>query len=415
MIRQRLNQAEEIHTFDFIQGLGLLGMLLMNSQTYSLFAFLSPQQVYALQLDQADSYTPTQFFLHLLVNGPCYGLFSVGLGWGFHRRWHTDQQTGLDAGRMARRRLWALLGLGLVHGLVVWFGDLLHLYALLGFTLLYFVNRSVSTLRRWIAGLIGLVVLIQLTQFLVVPHSPPAPAAPEPSMGGLMSQFVATWQHGSFLDVMRLQSAGGLLGHTRAIEQGLAPYVQLEILLLVGLIVSKLGAVDRPAEVRVQLSLLLVFIFPLAVLLKGVSSLSVVESLRLPARWQAYQPLLFSLGDFLGTTLLTGVYLVEIGLNRRPSPHRVAVWIGQVGRMSLTNYLLQSGLSMFLFYGYGLGLSGQLTLLGSVGVVLVLYGFQLWFSHWWLSRYRQGPVEQLLNRWTYRNTVAKPSAPVKTG
>lgn len=158
--------------------------------------------------------------------------------------------------------------------------------------------------------------------------------------------------------------------------------------------------------------LLLLLIFPLAILLKGVSSLPVVELPLLPARWQAYEPLLFSLGDFLGTPLLTLVYLPEIGLNLRFSQNPVAIWMGQVGEMSLTNYLLQSGLSTFLFYDNGQDLAGQLTLLKSIGVVGSLHCLQGWFSHCWLSHYQQGPLERLLNQWSNGKAATHAPAPV---
>lgn len=79
--------------------------------------------------------------------------------------------------------------------------------------------------------------------------------------------------------------------------------------------------------------------------------------------------------------------------------------LAPVGRMALSNYLLQSLICSWYFYGYGLGNwgMGRATQLGFVVVVFVL---QIGLSHWWLSRYRFGPLEWVWRAFTYRSTPA---------
>ena len=72
-----------------------------------------------------------------------------------------------------------------------------------------------------------------------------------------------------------------------------------------------------------------------------------------------------------------------------------------VGRMALTNYLSHSIVMTTIFYGYGFGLFGQVDRIGQMGFVLALIVFQLWFSSWWLERYRFGPAEWLWRSLTY--------------
>src|SRR5206468_7571322 len=70
-------------------------------------------------------------------------------------------------------------------------------------------------------------------------------------------------------------------------------------------------------------------------------------------------------------------------------------WAAPVGRMAFTNYLAQSVIFGWIFYGYGLGLFGQLGAAEALAIGLAVYVAQVIFSGWWLGRYRYGPVEWL--------------------
>lgn len=402
-------KARPLQTVDFIQGLALLGMLLIDAQAYSLVGFLSPQPATARPLDQADRYTVAQFLLQLLVNGPFQGLFSVGLGWRFYQ---FSQRAGRDAARIARRGLGALLAGGLLYSLVkslmIGFDAGLLVYALPGFTLLYFQRQAAPMLLGWIGGLVGFSLLID---FLFLASSPGL-AASRQSMTVCLSSFGTICLSGVGQPLMGLLPDGVLNQSPRSIQQGLVFCGHQQILVLVGLLIGKRALFNRLAERRVGLSLLLLFLFPLAIMLKSVASLSGLGTPVLPGGWRAYEPLLFALGEGLGAPLLTLVYVLEIELNSTPNPHPVAVWVGQLGRMSLTGYVLQSGLTGLLYSTYGLGLSGRLSPLESAGVVLALYGLGLWFSHWWLSHHQRGPVEQLLYRWSQGKAMIHSSVPL---
>jgi uncharacterized protein len=84
-------------------------------------------------------------------------------------------------------------------------------------------------------------------------------------------------------------------------------------------------------------------------------------------------------------------------------------WLGVFaapGRMALTNYLVQSVLGVTLFYGTGFGLVGRLPILGFYAYAVGLFALQALFSHWWLTRHAQGPMEALWRRWTYGGRAA---------
>lgn len=74
--------------------------------------------------------------------------------------------------------------------------------------------------------------------------------------------------------------------------------------------------------------------------------------------------------------------------------------LAAVGRMALSNYIGQSVLATFIFYGFGLGLYGELNRVAQLGVVLLIWLIQIAISQWWLKRFRYGPLE-----WLWRSLI----------
>ncbi len=74
---------------------------------------------------------------------------------------------------------------------------------------------------------------------------------------------------------------------------------------------------------------------------------------------------------------------------------KLVAWAGPLGRMAFTNYLIQSIILSWIFYGFGLAIFGRLSVPESLAVALVIYAAQAAASAWWLSRFRFGPVEWL--------------------
>ena len=80
---------------------------------------------------------------------------------------------------------------------------------------------------------------------------------------------------------------------------------------------------------------------------------------------------------------------------------RILSGLGDVGRMALTNYLAQSLVYLFVFYGFGLGLMRYGGALVCLLIAVPAFALQIGFSRWWLARYRFGPAEWLWRSATY--------------
>ena len=104
--------------------------------------------------------------------------------------------------------------------------------------------------------------------------------------------------------------------------------------------------------------------------------------------------------DEIGVVALSIAYACILVTLHRHAP-RVIRWLAPMGRMALTNYLMQSVLFVVVFYGVGLELLGRLGQITCVGIAVAFYAFQIVISAWWLSRFRFGPAEWAWRCMTY--------------
>ena len=81
--------------------------------------------------------------------------------------------------------------------------------------------------------------------------------------------------------------------------------------------------------------------------------------------------------------------------------HKVLHGLVPYGKMSLTNYLTQSMVGSFIYFGYGLSLYDDLGTTASFAVGILLFILQLGFCHWWLAHHKQGPFEGVWRKATW--------------
>lgn len=384
--------SSRIQVVDTIRGIALWGILIFNIQTYALFAFLEPEQVYQLQLDKQETYAPLQFIFHVLVNGQFYTIYSFLFGLGFYLLWQKNNLLGLNANKIFKRRLWILLAIGLIHAFIFWFGDILHKYALFGFTLIYFNKKSIKTIFKWIAGLLLFSIVLQVLLALLSP----ATNTNDPETERVIMQVVDTWQQGSFWEVLGLQKLGVAMLWVMGIMNGLAGIIHYLIMFLLGLIAGKSNFFSQIPKYRAGIFKTGLLVFPIALILKSFAHLDIlgVQIFNVPA----YDKLTASLSNFIAVPLLTVGYLIFLTLVLSQSNSPVFKWIGNAGRLGLTNYLMQTIICMLLFYGYAGGLSGRLTLLQTFLCTIPIFIFQVVFSTIWLKYFKTGPMEKLWRR-----------------
>jgi uncharacterized protein len=212
---------------------------------------------------------------------------------------------------------------------------------------------------------------------------------------------------GSFTDAMREHTRETWFLYTdpASIEYTLSFYVQLTTTMLLGFLIGRHHLVQRipelmPQIVRLQYWSLGIGIGSALLLAYGEKTVSPIDlSAKGIVVSVSYVVCRLSLMTFYVTTL--------VRLAQRAQWQRKFAWIALVGRMPLTNYLLQTAIATTIFYGWGLGFwnkGGPFTwFLLALGIFFLA---QVPFSLWWLARFEYGPMEYLWRVMTYGRAMS---------
>lgn len=400
--------SERVVLLDVLRGFALWGVFVSNSFTwYSGRNLLPREQAKALGAPLLEVVVTSlyQFF----VNQKFVTLFTFMFGLGFSIQLSRAQARGSEIVPLYSRRLGVLLGIGLVHLFGIWAGDVLSTYALVGFMLLLFRRCSDRTLLIWVGVLVGVVPLgVPLIQHYgpILLHGAQAAAeqakAHEESLAQLRAQFLEGRQSSSFWTVQKA-SAHYFFAAMLWQMPRLLWMIELFGRFLLGLLAGRHLLIQDVERNRPWHHRLLQWGLVLGVL--GNGAMVVVQRLRIagvvdPAKdaWMVLMPLIQEAG-YLG---LAAVYVAAFSLLFQRAGWRKGMRVlAPVGRMALTNYLMQSVVSLWLYDGWGLGLVGKLPPSRCMALTLAVFTLQIPLSHWWLSRFRFGPAEWLWRSLTY--------------
>jgi uncharacterized protein len=398
-------EAEQrLVALDALRGFALLGIALMNVEF-----FTRPLQGVMLGLDpalQGADYA-AGWVIMAFVQGKFWTLFSLLFGMGFALMLERADALRADPGfaGLYARRLLGLLLIGLAHAVLLWAGDILVPYALAGFLLLLlFRNTPVSRLWKWGLGLylvpVGLVWLMALG--MSAAQFDPAIAAQtaqdmERAAAELQRDYAAAeavYRDGSYAAVTAQRWRDSLM------QYGWMPMFVPAVLgmFLLGAWLLRSGRMRDVAAHRAFFLRLLAFGGPLgAALALYAMPLLLSAQMTVPTRELAIGMTAMTLASLLLCLAYASAIVLAVS---GPWPG-LARWLAPVGRLALSNYLLQSLVFTTLFYGYGFGLWGQVPRAWQVPLVLAVFALQVGLSRAWLARFRYGPVEWAWRAFTY--------------
>lgn len=372
---------------DVLRGFALWGIILVN------VAYFSPSVDSGVTAEAlaGTGDALAAFLVFVLAQGKFYLIFSFLFGYSADYVLG-NEQTGKT--RWVTRSL-GLVVLGLAHASLLFVGDILFLYGLLGLLLLAFYGCNRKTIVGWMAWIYGVfaTVLVALVALTWLGESRGLADNVGPTVAG--QAYNEAMMAGGFVDAI---SARWGFWTSEAIFlvffQGALTFVAF----LAGVLASRAQALSAGGISTAALRQLIIWGWGLGLGLQLLfGGLWIGNALsESPA---ATPELVGVFGSFLTAPLLSAGYVGTLLwlIRRRPT---LFSWLGAMGRMSLTVYLSQSVLLSFIFSPWGLGLYQQtpywVAVLISAGVTVLL----ALFARVVLSRFSQGPMERLLTAWS---------------
>ncbi len=404
--------AERLPVLDVLRGFALLGILIMNMPmfSYSMFAEADGSHLWPSLLDQR-----TEQLRDLLFSGKFNSMFSLLFGIGFTIQFARMQACDpAHATRLYLRRLLVLAVFGVVHALVFWPGDVLHVYALLGLVLVLGLRRVSD---RGIVALIvaclvypalsGALRVMVLTKDIVATRVRDAQAFE-------ISNNTA-YGHGSFADTVteNVRVMSYFYDDLISLWSTVGWYVMLGMTLLIGVLAGRRRWVQRIPALLPQIRSLAWWTLGVG-LVCGAAFTLILAMNRAPGP-SPIKVLGSVCYNVSRLSMMLFYVLVIVQLVQCATWQRWLAPMAAAGRMPLTNYLMQTAICITLFQGWGFGLWMKVgPAFGLLLSLAIFFIVQVPWSLWWLRRHDRGPMEVLWATLTYggsRATTAAPEAP----
>lgn len=388
--------SERYIILDALRGFALLGICLANYPEFSLYTFQSSEIAAAMPSAGVDRIV--RFLQYMMVDGKFYTLFSLLFGMGFSIIISHAAQRGAGGFRLFYRRMAVLLLIGFIHLMFIWSGDILMLYALMGMALPLFRNVSDRGLLCWAAAFVLLPIVVDTAANLAgVSLSAPAVRAQWHycRMYGITEENFGYWLRDAdtYKEVFQFLVQGALVRVQEFVDGN--RYFKVMGLFILGFYI---GRRRMYADLENHKRLLRK---------TAITGFTIGVPLSLVYAWSAVN------GHPLGTPMHDILYLVSVypmGLAYMSALCLIYLrsrngafwrWMAAPGRMALTNYIGQSVIGMFLFYGIGMGLGASFGLTQTEVTALCVFVFQVLLSSLWLRYCQFGPLEWIWRMLNY--------------
>ncbi len=401
--------SDRIGSLDVIRGIAVMGIFSVNVIAFAMIfpAYMNPGAY--------GGYEGENLFIWLanfiLIDGKMRGLFSILFGASMLLIIDRAEANGRSPAKTHYARMIVLLLFGLFHFYVIWFGDILALYAMVGMIAYSFRKRATKTMLVWATALLLASVMMftfgasEIRKLDVAAHASTATAKDITrwnSSIGFLASVPAESARETALALSPLPERVRHMVTKRASEPFTSVFVfglPTLALMLIGMAGYRsgflTGAWDRQRYRRVALW---------GVSIGGAGSLVIGLWL---IQSSFYIPLIFfghlAIAVPFQVMMALGYAALIILAARRDGP--LTTRIAAVGRAAFTNYLGTSVIAALIFYGDGLALFGKLSRFEAWLVVPCVWGVMLLWSKPWLERFRYGPLEwawRSLARWEFQ-------------
>ena len=381
-----ISKKERIVVLDVLRGFALIGILFANILSWSGLKFMPISDIFAFGDFSTDIFLYK--LLKYFVDTKFYTIFSLLFGIGFSLQISKYKDTpGFIP--LYRRRLMLLLIIGIMHA-TLWSGDILTLYALVGFVLILFRDMKTENFLKVAIGLLLVPLIMDIIFMLTfanqLPTVPKIALKVYPDM--MPSEIVTAFQSGEFFTTLKINLHNLVWRWFDFIPSG-RPFKILALFLL-GFYFYRVNFFNDFATKWKNFILLFII---------GIAFTSISINLggsiaKFSRDWMnVLYKFLHEIGQFtLGVSYMS---LLTILVNKYPN---FFVWnlLKNYGRMSLTSYIGQTVIGIFIFYPIiAFGLFASLSLTDVYIISIFALAFQITFSILWFKYFAFGPIEYL--------------------
>ena len=410
---------QRIPSVDVLRGVALLGILVINIEFFALpsTVFLYPQLAGGFTgLNLWTFHFSSALFLMKMM-----AIFSMLFGAGLVLMYDRAEAAGRKLGGLYYRRILWLLVIALIHSYLIWYGDILFSYAMTGLLLFLFRRRRPRTLIIWACVFLFLGVLINVAsgvQFKML-QGAAAEVEQAEAEGQTPTRYqvamAEAWDEaGAFMlpsdSVTQAEIDTYRGGYAETLEHRIPETIIMQTqafafmvfwrvcgLMLLGMALMRLGvfSAERSRKFYIWMGLI-GYVVGLPLAIASTNGL-IAHDFDIAHRFMVDTPLNYVASIFVALGHVSAVMLIC----------KAGIWtrlrgaLAAVGRMALTNYLMQSLICTTIFYGYGFGLFGKVERFHLLWFVLGVWILQLFYSPWWLRRFRYGPAEWVWRSLTY--------------
>lgn len=384
------SDSGRLQVVDALRGFAIVSIMLLHNIEHFDFTYL-PENLPAWLVRLDKVITDTMFFL---FGGKSYAIFALLFGLTFFIQMNNEEKKGKDfRGRFAWRML-LLLGFAFINS-AFYEGDILSVYAVLAFFLIPVARLSNKAV--FIVAVIFLLLPNELYNLFIGLRNPDMQIADPTSWTyfGRAGEYITK---SSIIDTW----IGNLTNGKTAVvlwswEKG--RILQNIALFMLGMLAGR-KYLFTASDKSIRFWKRILYIAPVAFIILFTANSIVGQTISSKAILRPAQTILSSWSNFSFMLILMSGFIL---LFQTGYFNRVLKIFSPLGRMSLSNYIMQSIIGAFIYYGFGLGLykytGATYTLI--IGFILAILQWQ--FSNWWMKNHKQGPLETLWHKATWIN------------
>jgi len=297
---------------------------------------------------------------------------------------------------------------------LLWSGDILSVYAVTGFVLILFRKKANNTLLKWAFALLATPIVTYLLLYvLFIAYVPPGALAKlDAAQMDFWNETVRKVPHSSYLQIISGYNLNMIVGrYASLILEMRLP--KLLAMFLLGSYAYRRGFFQNLSSHRPFIHNVLVYGLVLGVVGNfAFAVLAGAEAVFPPSPAGIVGVITYAFGV---PALALGLIALVATLWQRTAWRRLLAWLAPVGRMALSNYLMQTIICVLIFYGYGFGQFGRFGATKATLTALAIFLFQILMSALWLKYFSYGPMEWIWRQLTYGRRLSLWHHEVSTG